>query len=175
MAGKRTLRDNPVPKTKPAIVAQPKPVEVKPVEAPKPVEIVKVEPTKRVEPVKPPVVTEPVQPPKVDPPPPPTVKRRPVRALQTLKAGNRAKAKTYFYEGVALQQQGKLPAAISSYTKAVATELMRVTWPSWEDVRVSTIAVVVASLVAAVLLFGMDTLSYNLMVKWLPAVWGKLG
>lgn len=57
----------------------------------------------------------------------------------------------------------------------VATELMRVTWPSWEDVRVSTMAVVVASLVAAILLFGMDTLSYNLMVKWLPAVWGKLG
>ena len=57
----------------------------------------------------------------------------------------------------------------------VATELMRVTWPSWEDVRVSTIAVVVASLVAAVILFGMDTLSYNLMVKWLPALWtGKL-
>lgn len=56
----------------------------------------------------------------------------------------------------------------------VATELMRVTWPSWEDVRISTIAVVVASLVAALILFGMDTLSYNLMVKWLPAVWGKL-
>ena len=57
----------------------------------------------------------------------------------------------------------------------VATELMRVTWPSFEDVRISTIAVVVASLVAALILFGMDTLSYNLMVKWLPAVWGKLG
>jgi len=56
----------------------------------------------------------------------------------------------------------------------VATELMRVTWPSWEDVRISTVAVVVASLVAALILFGMDTLSYNLMVKWLPAVWGKL-
>jgi preprotein translocase subunit SecE len=56
----------------------------------------------------------------------------------------------------------------------VASELMRVTWPSWEDVRVSTIAVVVASLVAALILFGMDTLSYNLMVKWLPALWGKL-
>lgn len=53
----------------------------------------------------------------------------------------------------------------------VATELMKVTWPSWEDVRVSTIAVVVASLVAAVLLFGMDTLSYQLMVKWLPMLW----
>ena len=47
----------------------------------------------------------------------------------------------------------------------VATELMRVTWPSWEDVRVSTVAVVVASLVAAIILFAMDTLSYNLMVK----------
>ena len=57
----------------------------------------------------------------------------------------------------------------------VATELMRVTWPSWEDVRVSTIAVIVASLVAALILFGMDTLSYKLMVDWLPAawVWGK--
>lgn len=56
----------------------------------------------------------------------------------------------------------------------VATELMRVTWPSWEDVRISTVAVVVASLVAAIILFGMDTLSYKLMVEWLPALWGKL-
>jgi preprotein translocase subunit SecE len=56
----------------------------------------------------------------------------------------------------------------------VATELMRVTWPSWEETRVSTIAVVVASLVAAVLLFGMDTLAYKMMVEWLPALWGKL-
>ncbi len=64
---------------------------------------------------------------------------------------------------------------VKTLSMEVATELMRVTWPSWEDVRVSTIAVVVASLVAAVILFGMDTLSYNLMVKWLPAVWGKLG
>ncbi len=65
-------------------------------------------------------------------------------------------------------------ARVKQLSLEVATELMRVTWPSWEDVRVSTIAVVVASLIAAVLLFGMDTLSYNLMVKWLPAVWGKL-
>lgn len=64
---------------------------------------------------------------------------------------------------------------IKQLSLEVATELMRVTWPSWEDVRVSTIAVVVASVVAAILLFGMDTLSYNLMVKWLPAVWGSLG
>ena len=35
-------------------------------------------------------------------------------------------------------------------------------------------AVVVASLVAAVILFGIDTLAYKMMVDWLPAVWGKL-
>ena len=58
---------------------------------------------------------------------------------------------------------------VKTLSLEVATELMRVTWPSWEDVRISTVAVVVASLVAAIILFGMDTLSYNLMVKWLPA------
>ena len=33
------------------------------------------------------------------------------------------------------------------------------TWPTWAETRVSTVAVVVASLVAAVVLFGIDTLS----------------
>ena len=56
----------------------------------------------------------------------------------------------------------------------VATELMKVTWPSWQEVRVSTMAVVVASGVAAILLFAIDTLAYKVMVDWLPALWGKL-
>jgi preprotein translocase subunit SecE len=34
--------------------------------------------------------------------------------------------------------------------------------------------VVVASVIAAVLLFFIDTIAYNLMVEWLPALWGKL-
>jgi len=55
-----------------------------------------------------------------------------------------------------------------------ASELMRVTWPTFEETRVSTIAVVVASIVAGVLLFFIDSLSYKLMVEWLPALWGKL-
>ncbi len=64
---------------------------------------------------------------------------------------------------------------VKSLSLEVATELMRVTWPSWEDVRVSTMAVVVASLMTAILLFGMDTLSYKLMVEWLPKIfsWGS--
>ncbi|MBN8467217.1 preprotein translocase subunit SecE [Corallococcus sp. AB004] len=56
----------------------------------------------------------------------------------------------------------------------VASELMKVTWPTWSETRASTMAVVVASLVAAVLLFCIDTVAYNLMVEWLPALWGKL-
>ncbi|MBI3185062.1 MAG: preprotein translocase subunit SecE [Myxococcales bacterium] len=56
----------------------------------------------------------------------------------------------------------------------VASELMKVTWPSWAETRVSTVAVVIASLVAAVILYGMDMLSYQVMVEWLPKFWGKL-
>jgi preprotein translocase subunit SecE len=56
----------------------------------------------------------------------------------------------------------------------VASELMKVTWPTWSETRTSTMAVVVASLVAAVLLFFIDTIAYKLMVEWLPAVWGTL-
>ena len=56
----------------------------------------------------------------------------------------------------------------------VAGELMKVTWPTWYETRVSTIAVVIASLVAAVLLFCIDSVAYKLMVDWLPHLWGKL-
>ncbi|QSQ16164.1 preprotein translocase subunit SecE [Myxococcus landrumensis] len=56
----------------------------------------------------------------------------------------------------------------------VASELMKVSWPTWPETRTSTMAVVVASLVAAVLLFCIDSAAYKLMVDWLPALWGKL-
>jgi preprotein translocase subunit SecE len=51
---------------------------------------------------------------------------------------------------------------------------MKVTWPSWDETRVATVAVIVASAVAAVVLFGIDTVAAKLMVDWLPALWGKL-
>lgn len=65
-------------------------------------------------------------------------------------------------------------AKTRTISNEVASELMKVTWPSWEETRTSTTAVVVASLVAAVILFGIDTVAYKLMVDWLPALWGKL-
>ena len=55
-----------------------------------------------------------------------------------------------------------------------ASELMKVTWPSWAETRVSTVAVVITSLVAAFILFGIDTVAYQLMVIWLPSLWGRL-
>lgn len=54
----------------------------------------------------------------------------------------------------------------------VASELMKVTWPSWDETRVSTVAVVVACLVAAGLMFVIDWGAYKVMVKWIPHVWG---
>ncbi|MCU0702032.1 MAG: preprotein translocase subunit SecE [Myxococcaceae bacterium] len=63
---------------------------------------------------------------------------------------------------------------IHTLSLEVATELKRVTWPSWEETRVSTFAVVVASLVAAVVLSTIDALSLRLMVDWLPWIWEKL-
>ncbi len=56
----------------------------------------------------------------------------------------------------------------------VASELMKVSWPSWEETRTSTLAVVVASVVAACILYVIDLGALHLMVQWLPALWGKL-
>lgn len=67
-----------------------------------------------------------------------------------------------------------LNAKTRTLSNEVASELMKVTWPSWDETRSSTTAVVVASLVAAVILFGIDTVAYKLMVDWLPTLWGKL-
>lgn len=63
---------------------------------------------------------------------------------------------------------------IHTLSLEVATELKRVTWPSWEETRISTLAVVVASLVASVVLSAIDALSLRLMVDWLPMFWEKL-
>ena len=63
---------------------------------------------------------------------------------------------------------------INTLSHECAAELMKVTWPSWSEVRISTMAVVLASIVASLLLFGIDTLAFKLMVDWLPSLWGKL-
>jgi len=56
----------------------------------------------------------------------------------------------------------------------VASELMKVSWPSLSETRVSTFAVVTASVLAAAILYVIDLGALQLMVNWLPALWGKL-
>ncbi len=52
----------------------------------------------------------------------------------------------------------------------VASELKKVTWPSFAETKVSTIAVIIATLVAALVLFFFDFISSKLMTEWLPGV-----
>ncbi len=63
---------------------------------------------------------------------------------------------------------------VHTLSNEVASELMRVTWPSFEETRVSTLAVIVASLVAAIVLFGIDTLALKVMVDWVPYLLGAI-
>jgi preprotein translocase subunit SecE len=51
----------------------------------------------------------------------------------------------------------------------IATELKRVTWPSLAETRVSTVAVVIASLVSSLVLFFFDFVASKVMTIWVPA------
>ena len=102
----------------------PKPV----VAPPKPAEPIAA-PVKLTEP--PPLTAAPLQvlpvvetPKPVTPPPPPkpVVKRRVPVTTAALKAGDRPAAKTFFNDGIAQQQQTKLPAAIAAYAKAIVAD-----------------------------------------------------
>ena len=70
-----------------------------------------------------PVVETPKQPVAPPPAPPkPVVKRRTPVVTAGLKAGDRSAAKVFFNDGIAQQQQTKLPAAIAAYAKAVTAD-----------------------------------------------------
>ena len=51
----------------------------------------------------------------------------------------------------------------------IAAELKRVSWPSIAETRVSTVAVVVASLVSSLILFFFDFIASKVMTIWVPA------
>ncbi len=52
----------------------------------------------------------------------------------------------------------------------VATELKRVTWPTLAETKVSTIAVIIVSAIASIILFGFDFISSKVMSDWIPAL-----
>ena len=56
----------------------------------------------------------------------------------------------------------------------IATELKKVTWPSLGETRVSTVAVIIASVVSALILFFFDLVSSKVMAEWVPSLLGWL-
>jgi len=52
----------------------------------------------------------------------------------------------------------------------IATELKRVTWPTLAETKVSTIAVIIVSAIASIILFGFDFISSKVMSDWIPAL-----
>lgn len=56
----------------------------------------------------------------------------------------------------------------------VATELRRVTWPTRAETKVSTVAVIVVSIIAALILFFFDFVSAKVMSDWIPALLNKV-
>lgn len=56
----------------------------------------------------------------------------------------------------------------------IAAELKRVTWPSLAETRVSTVAVIIASLVSALILFVFDFVASKVMTMWVPGLLGWL-
>lgn len=50
----------------------------------------------------------------------------------------------------------------------IASELKKVTWPSVAETRVSTVAVIIATVVSSLILFGFDFIASKVMTAWLP-------
>jgi preprotein translocase subunit SecE len=67
---------------------------------------------------------------------------------------------------------GWLSSTVRAAALDVATELKRVTWPSIAETRVSTVAVIIASVVSAGVLFSFDLVSSKVMTVWVPAALG---
>ncbi|WP_373049574.1 preprotein translocase subunit SecE [Vulgatibacter sp.] len=64
---------------------------------------------------------------------------------------------------------GWMNSKVQDVGQDVAAELRKVTWPTWPEIRAATGAVVVATLVAAVLLGVMDFLGAKVMSEWIPS------
>lgn len=73
--------------------------------------------------------------------------------------------------GVAVGVALKMNRAVNTWALEVANELRRVSWPSWEETRLSTIVVVVTSVVVAVLL-GILDLFWGIISEWVYTTFG---
>ena len=60
--------------------------------------------------------------------------------------------------GIAVGVALKLNRAVNTWGLEVANELKKVTWPSWEETKMSTVVVVVTSIIVALILGLFDAL-----------------
>jgi preprotein translocase subunit SecE len=68
-------------------------------------------------------------------------------------------------EGSFLQRASGWPAGAKSYFEELQTEMKRVTWPSWKQVRATTIVVIVAVFAFAAYFALIDEVFLNLINK----------
>ena len=52
----------------------------------------------------------------------------------------------------------------------VASELKKVTWPTFAETKISTIAVIIATIVSSLVLFSFDFIASKIMTAWLPSL-----
>jgi preprotein translocase SecE subunit len=54
----------------------------------------------------------------------------------------------------------------------VLTEMKKVTWPDIGQIRQLSIGVIVLSLFIGIVIWGMDVILQNVLVKWIPSLFG---
>ena len=67
--------------------------------------------------------------------------------------------------GTLMQRAATWPAATKSYIEELQTEMRRVTWPSWKQVRATTIVVIIAVFAFAAYFAVIDEVFLNLINK----------
>ena len=68
-------------------------------------------------------------------------------------------------EGNFIQRASSWPAGVKSYFEELQTEMRRVTWPSWKQVRAPTLVVIVAVFAFAAYFAVIDQIFLSLINK----------
>ncbi|MEP7346883.1 MAG: preprotein translocase subunit SecE [Gemmatimonadaceae bacterium] len=64
------------------------------------------------------------------------------------------------------------PQRLVAFYNEVMTEMKKVTWPDWTQIRQLSIGVVALSLFIGGLIALMDVILQNVLVRWIPALFG---
>jgi preprotein translocase subunit SecE len=68
-------------------------------------------------------------------------------------------------EGSFIQRASSWPVGVKNYFEELQTEMKRVTWPSWKQVRATTIVVIIAVFAFAAYFAVIDQIFLSLITK----------